>query len=283
MHEPHPVRIAEPASDASHALVFDDDTPARRPFRRRKRLRALRRRDASQGSAIIGELAGVLADGPALPGAQDAAIGSASSVVRRVGRSACPPWKRAIDVAGAVLVLILLSPLLLGIAAMVKCVSRGPVFFRQRRIGVGGRPFTLWKFRTIEVSDAPAVHLAHISQLMTTNRPLIKVDQRLAVIPGGRVLRALGLDELPQLWNVLRGEMSLVGPRPDVIPYDNYEPWQRTRFDVLPGITGLWQVSGKNHTTFAEMMALDSEYVRRRSLLLDVTILAKTIPTVLRG
>ncbi len=187
------------------------------------------------------------------------------------------------DIVGALLVLVLMSPLLLGIAAMVKCVSRGPIFFRQQRVGVGGRPFTLWKFRTIELSDAPAVHLAHISQLMTTNRPLLKVDQRLAVIPGGRTLRALGLDELPQLLNVLRGQMSLVGPRPDVIPYDNYEPWQRMRFDVLPGITGLWQVSGKNQTTFAEMMELDIEYVRRRSLILDSAILAKTIPTVLRG
>jgi lipopolysaccharide/colanic/teichoic acid biosynthesis glycosyltransferase len=283
VHELSPVRVAEPASDAGHARGIHDGAPKSLRVRRLTRLRARLRRDPSQGSAIIGEMAGVLADGPALPGSQAAAIGSASRVLRHGGRSPCPSWKRAMDVVGAVLVLILMSPLLLGIAAWVKCVSRGPVFFRQRRIGVDGRPFTLWKFRTIEVSDAPAVHLAHISRLMASDQPLVKVDRRLAVIPGGRVLRSLGLDELPQLVNVLRGDMSLVGPRPDVIPYDNYEPWQRSRFDVLPGITGLWQVSGKNHTTFAEMMDLDIEYVRRRTVLLDLKILAKTVPTVLRG
>jgi lipopolysaccharide/colanic/teichoic acid biosynthesis glycosyltransferase len=213
----------------------------------------------------------------------DTTAESSARLAYSLRRIPCPAWKRAVDVFGAGIGLILLLPLLIAVAATIKCVSTGPVFFRQRRIGVAGRPFELWKFRTIESSDAPEVHFAHISQMMRSDGPLTKLDQRLIVIPGGRLLRALGIDELPQLWNVLRGDMSLVGPRPDVIPYQQYEAWQRRRFDVLPGITGLWQVSGKNRTTFTAMMLLDVEYVRRRSLLLDLSILLRTIPTVLKG
>jgi lipopolysaccharide/colanic/teichoic acid biosynthesis glycosyltransferase len=116
---------------------------------------------------------------------------------------------------------------------------------------------------------------------MASDAPLRKIDGELAIIRGGAMLRKLGLDELPQLINVLKGEMSLVGPRPDVLPMESYQSWQRDRFHVLPGITGLWQVSGKNHTTFSQMIRLDIAYVRQRSPWLDLVILLKTIPAVL--
>lgn len=193
----------------------------------------------------------------------------------------CPAWKRAMDIVGALAALALLSPLLLAVAAMIKCVSRGPVLFRQRRYGVGGRPFMIWKFRTVRADETLECHQSHVLNLMQSDRPFEKRDRELAVIPGGAALRKLGLDELPQLVNVLRGEMSLVGPRPDVLPYESYLSWQRDRFNVLPGITGLWQVSGKNRTTFTTMIQLDIAYIRRRSLLLDLLILVRTIPAML--
>jgi lipopolysaccharide/colanic/teichoic acid biosynthesis glycosyltransferase len=192
----------------------------------------------------------------------------------------CPRWKRAIDIVGASVLLALLSPLFVVIGLYIKCVSRGPVLFRQRRFGLGGRPFQVWKFRTIEVSNAPVRHRSHVAELMANNRPLEKCDDKLEVIPGGGVLRRCGIDELPQLINVLKGEMSLVGPRPDVVPFCDYSKWQQQRFDVLPGITGLWQVHGKNRTTFATMMRLDALYVRRRSFWLDLDILLRTIPAI---
>jgi lipopolysaccharide/colanic/teichoic acid biosynthesis glycosyltransferase len=185
------------------------------------------------------------------------------------------------DVTGALVGLVALSPLLLFVAVWIKCVSRGPAFFRQQRFGLAGRPFVVWKFRTMETNDAEEKHRSHVKDLMSNDRPLVKCDGKMRIIRGGRVIRQLGLDELPQLINVLAGEMSLVGPRPDVVPLDQYQDWQRCRFDVLPGITGLWQVSGKNQTTFSTMMKLDTTYVRRRSLWLDLAILVKTIPAVM--
>jgi lipopolysaccharide/colanic/teichoic acid biosynthesis glycosyltransferase len=139
----------------------------------------------------------------------------------------------------------------------------------------------LWKFRTIKTDAAPTQHQIHVAGLMASDAPLRKIDGELAIIRGGAMLRKLGLDELPQLINVLKGEMSLVGPRPDVLPMESYQSWQRDRFHVLPGITGLWQVSGKNHTTFSQMIRLDIAYVRQRSPWLDLVILLKTIPAVL--
>jgi lipopolysaccharide/colanic/teichoic acid biosynthesis glycosyltransferase len=193
----------------------------------------------------------------------------------------CPRWKRVMDVAGALVGIVLLSPLLLLVAAWIKCVSRGPVFFRHRRYGLGGQPFMVWKFRSMAVDDAPERHKSHVSNLMANDMQLTKMDRDTRIIPGGRLIRQFGLDELPQLLNVLVGEMSLVGPRPDVVPADQYHDWQQRRFDVLPGITGLWQVSGKNETTFTTMMRLDADYVVRRSFMLDMHILLRTIPAVM--
>jgi exopolysaccharide production protein ExoY len=172
-----------------------------------------------------------------------------------------PRWKRILDIA----LIVAASPLLAVaaglIAVLIKSVSRGAVLFRQERIGFLGQPFTCLKFRTMRVNAVTAVHQGYLKSLMESDQPMTKMDvlgdSRL--IPFGSVLRSTGLDELPQLVNVLRGEMSLVGPRP-CLPYEyaGYLPWQKQRFNSLPGLTGLWQVSGKNKTTFNEMIKMDT-------------------------
>jgi lipopolysaccharide/colanic/teichoic acid biosynthesis glycosyltransferase len=170
-----------------------------------------------------------------------------------------------------------------GVALLVACGSRGPVFFRQRRIGRWGREFLLYKFRTMRVDAETLCHRDHFHRLMQSEVPMTKLDaqQDPRVVPFGALLRATGLDELPQLINVIRGEMSIVGPRPCIpYEYERYEPWQRRRLDAVPGLTGLWQVSGKNRTTFNEMVRLDIRYSRRVSLGLDLTIIARTLPAL---
>ena len=196
-----------------------------------------------------------------------------------------PLWKRAIDVTGALAAIILLSPLLLMVALLILIVSPGPIFFRQERVGYLGRPFTLWKFRTMHVNADTTVHKDYLHDLITNEKEMVKLDsgRDYRIIPFGSLLRATGIDELPQLLNVLLGEMSLIGPRP-CLPYEAREflPWQMRRFDTLPGLTGLWQVSGKNRTTFKEMMRLDIGYARRRALLLDAKIVLLTPRAIFR-
>jgi lipopolysaccharide/colanic/teichoic acid biosynthesis glycosyltransferase len=186
------------------------------------------------------------------------------------------------DVAGAVVGLIVLSPILLLTVLFICCVSPGPIFFRHERAGLGGRPFIMWKFRTMPPDADTHEHESYVLDLANKNAVLAKLDGHCKLIPFGSWLRKLCIDELPQLINVLRGEMSLVGPRPDVVSYEEYQPWQRRRFEVLPGMTGLWQVSGKNETTFEEMIQLDIAYVEQRAFWLDVRILLRTVPTIAR-
>jgi len=194
-----------------------------------------------------------------------------------------PTWKRILDITCIVLALPLLIPLGVLIAAFIKLVSPGPAFFRQKRVGILGKNFLCLKFRTMKINADTSVHQAHLKHLMTCNHPTRKLDcadDRL--IFGGMFLRSLGVDELPQLINILRGEMSLVGPRP-CIPYefDLYSPRHKRRCEAPPGLTGLWQVSGKNHTTFEEQINLDLYYVEHKSLWLDLKIIALTIPAIL--
>jgi lipopolysaccharide/colanic/teichoic acid biosynthesis glycosyltransferase len=175
-------------------------------------------------------------------------------------------------------------PVMLLMAGFIKLVSPGPVFFAQDRIGYRGRSFKCLKFRTMSVNSAPEPHRDYLRNLLTSDVPMAKLDGRdPRVIPCGRLLRASGLDELAQFINILRGEMSLVGPRP-CTPYEfeHYQPWQRERFGALPGLTGLWQVSGKNRTTFVEMVQLDIHYVRNQSPWMDCRILGLT-PAVVCG
>jgi exopolysaccharide biosynthesis polyprenyl glycosylphosphotransferase len=188
--------------------------------------------------------------------------------------------KRAFDIVGSTFLLLLLSPLLLTITLAVRLSSRGPILFHSMRRGIGQRPFACLKFRTMQ-TDAEQ-RQADLEELNEASGALFKIreDPRLTWV--GRVLRRFSLDELPQLVNVLRGEMSLVGPRP--LPerdYEMLEDWHRKRYLVLPGITGLWQVSGRSELDFDELVHLDFLYLERWSLALDLTILLKTLPAVL--
>jgi lipopolysaccharide/colanic/teichoic acid biosynthesis glycosyltransferase len=193
--------------------------------------------------------------------------------------SRIPLWKRALDLACCLAVLPLLTVCTLVMALVMKLVSPGPVFFRQERVGYLGRRFRIYKFRTMKVGAETANHQAYFKELVGTNAPMQKLDAKgdRRLIPGGWLLRASGLDELPQIINVLRGDMSVVGPRPCLpAEYDLYLPWQRERFITMPGLTGLWQVSGKNRTTFDEMIRLDIRYAKTKSPLLDLRIMVTT-------
>lgn len=193
--------------------------------------------------------------------------------------SPLPPWKRALDLLACLFFLPFLALGTLIMTLVVKLTSPGPVLFRQERVGLNGRRFWLYKFRTMHCGASTNVHQAYFANLVGSNAPMVKLDSRrdTRLIPCGRLLRATGLDELPQIINVLRGEMSLVGPRP-CIPYEfsHYQPWQRRRLEAVPGLTGLWQVSGKNRTTFDEMCRLDIRYAGEKSFWLDLKIMLLT-------
>ncbi len=196
-----------------------------------------------------------------------------------------PAWKRWSDLACVVASLPLTVPLLIFVAVWIRLVSRGPALFRQERIGHGGEKFTLYKFRTMHHGASTKDHEAHVGRLVDSDRPMVKLDTLgdSRLIPGGCLLRNAGLDELPQLFNILSGQMSLVGPRPCLLSeYDFFSASQRERFTVLPGLTGLWQVLGKNRTTFREMNAMDVHYARQSSALFDLWIMART-PVALVG
>jgi len=188
--------------------------------------------------------------------------------------------KRLFDLIGAALALVLSSPLLFLAALAIKLESHGPVLYRSTRIGRGGRPFTFLKLRSmVNGADRDRHHLTHLNE---ADGPVFKISNDPRVTRVGRLLRVLSIDEIPQFVNVLRGEMSLVGPRPP-IPEEvgQYEPWQLRRLDVRPGITCLWQISGRSRIGFEEWMRLDLEYIRNQSFMLDLKILLRTIPAVL--
>ena len=180
--------------------------------------------------------------------------------------------------------LLIALPFFVVIAAIIKISSPGPVFLKQERVGRWGEPFLLWKFRTMRANADSRVHEAHLKRLIRANTPMVKLDAKNdpRVFPFGRILRSTCIDELPQLINVLFGEMSLVGPRPCMV-YEarQYQDWQKRRFNAMPGITGLWQVSGKNRTTFTQMVGLDLDYAEQVSFTLDLKILFKTIPAIM--
>jgi len=187
--------------------------------------------------------------------------------------------KRTFDIIGATLLLVLLSPLLLVISLAVRLSSRGPILFRSMRHGIGLRPFACLKFRTMHTNAEESQ--SELEELNEASGALFKIREDPRLTSVGRLLRRFSLDELPQLVNVLRGEMSLVGPRP--LPERDYamlEDWHRKRYLVLPGITGLWQVSGRSELDFDELVHLDFIYLESWSLALDLTILLKTIPAV---
>ena len=194
-----------------------------------------------------------------------------------------PGWKSALDLACILLSLPIWLPLMILLMLVTRLSSPGPIFYRQERVGLGGRHFSIWKFRTMKVSAETQTHEHYFQELMRVDRPMTKLDAhgdpRLA--PFGRILRASGLDELPQIFNVLCAEMSLVGPRPCTPnEFAHYEPSQWERVNGLPGLTGYWQVNGKNKTTFNEMIAMDLFYLKNLSILLDLKIMLKTCAVI---
>jgi exopolysaccharide biosynthesis polyprenyl glycosylphosphotransferase len=190
--------------------------------------------------------------------------------------------KNVLDVSMAALGIVLLSPVLLTVALLVRLTSKGPVIFRQTRCGLGGRKFVLYKFRSmIEDAEESRQQLEHLNLM---SGPVFKARNDPRVIPIGRFLRKFSIDELPQLYNILRGDMSFVGPRPPIPQeVEKYERWQRRRLRMKPGLTCLWQVSGRNQIDFDEWMRMDLLYIDNWSLLLDFKIFLKTIPIVLLG
>jgi len=200
--------------------------------------------------------------------------------------------KRMFDLFAALTLLFVLAPLLALCAVLVALDSPGPILFRQKRVGRGGKEFTFLKFRSMRADASAETHKAYAVEFVrgTAARQASKSDQVFKLVNDSRVtrvgrwLRRTSLDELPQLWNVVRGEMSLVGPRPP-LPYEaeHYKPRHLRRLAVKPGITGLWQVQGRSRTTFEQMVDLDIQYVERRSLWFDIKILISTIPVVLWG
>jgi len=198
--------------------------------------------------------------------------------------AALPKWKRFIDLAMVTLLFPVWLPIMTLIALWVAVTSPGPIFYRQPRIGFKGRRFMLIKFRTMKVNAETHIHEAYLEHLIISDRPMIKLDSTgdPRLILGGKFLRATGLDELPQIFNVLKGEMSLVGPRPCTVgEFERYAPEQRARVNALPGLTGLWQVNGKNRTTFRQMIEMDIFYSRNISLSLDLKIILRTPPAIL--
>jgi exopolysaccharide biosynthesis polyprenyl glycosylphosphotransferase len=191
--------------------------------------------------------------------------------------------KRAIDIAGAVAALVVFAPVMIAAALAVAMTSPGPILFRQERYGLGKRRFTMYKFRTM-VANAEALQ-STVEALNEAVGPIFKIRRDPRMTPIGRWLRSTSIDELPQLFNVLRGEMSLVGPRPmsvrDVHQFS--DAWLMRRFSVRPGITGLWQVSGRSHLPFDQWIKLDLRYIDSWSLSLDLKILVRTVPAVIRG
>ena len=200
--------------------------------------------------------------------------------------------KRIIDIVGALFGVVIFSPLVLTIALIIKLTSRGPVLFRQERLGYQHKKFILLKFRSMYLDNDSSIHREYVRKLIngdheevnmgSETHPYYKIKKDPRITPFGKILRKGSLDELPQFFNVLMGHMSLVGPRPP-IPYelDNYQTWHRKRvLDVKPGITGLWQVKGRSQTTFEEMVRLDLHYAKNWNLWLDFKIMFATFKAV---
>jgi lipopolysaccharide/colanic/teichoic acid biosynthesis glycosyltransferase len=200
--------------------------------------------------------------------------------------------KRLLDILGSGALLFVLSPVFLAIAVIIKLKSPGPIFFRQVRVGEKAKPFTMLKFRSMHVNADSKVHQQYVTQFIKSGgqdsdgkNQVFKLTNDPRITPLGHILRKTSLDELPQLWNVFRGDMSLVGPRPPLFyETEQYQAWHWRRvLDAKPGVTGLWQVAGRSRTTFDGMVRLDLRYVRTRSLWTDIKILLATPAAVITG
>ncbi len=234
------------------------------------------------GSGDTQPAAGPASGSIRLPDWELADVGSEEDAEMKA-QSRFPAWKRCLDFTCIILTSLIWMPLMIVIVLAIKFVSRGPVFFRQERVGLGGARFMILKFRSMHTNAETSSHEQYFRDLMKADCPMTKLDAvgDSRLIPGGRLLRATGLDELPQLFNVLCGEMSLVGPRPCTpTEFESYEPKQKERFGCPPGLTGFWQVNGKNKTTFSEMIEMDIKYGVRMSVWMDLGIMMKTFPVL---
>jgi exopolysaccharide production protein ExoY len=242
---------------------------------------------ASRNGADAGRLAGRNGFSETAPRLPDRAL-QAGSVPRHGGAAEAqarfPHWKRVLDLAFVLVTLPFWLPLMLLVMALIRFSSAGPIFYRQQRVGYCGKHFMLFKFRTMYVNAETRTHEEYFASLMRSESPMTKLDATgdSRLIPGARFLRASGLDELPQIFNVFLGDMSLVGPRPCLpCEFAKYETWQQRRVNAPPGLTGYWQVNGKNKTTFNQMLFMDLFYVDKMSIWFDLRILLKTIPVLI--
>jgi lipopolysaccharide/colanic/teichoic acid biosynthesis glycosyltransferase len=234
------------------------------------------------------ELSSILSSPTAPPPGKEAATAPSTDQLKTIPEEAeaataqIPRWKRLLDLACITLTVPLWFTVMALVSTWILLASLGPLLYRQERIGYRGRRFMILKFRTMKINVETQTHEGYFERLMQTDCPMTKLDCHDArLIRGGRILRALGLDELPQLFNVIRGEMSLVGPRPCTPhEFDRYQPAQKERVNVPPGITGYWQVNGKNKTTFSEMIAMDIFYASHMSIWMDLSIMLKTTPAI---
>ncbi len=264
---PGPTSTPDEQRDEALVETLVDVAFAEEPVPADRRSRTSRKQQASRFSRV---------DASEKPGGAHCPVASIESLL--IARQ--PAWKRAVDLCGAVLGLLLLFPLLLLTALLIKRGSPGPVIFAQKREGLGGRVFTMYKFRTM-CTQAESLK-SQLRRYSEQDGPAFKLTNDPRVTPLGHFLRKTCIDELPQLWNVLRGEMSLVGPRP--LPVDesrNCKPWQRRRLTVKPGLTCIWQVEGGIDVSFDEWMRMDLQYAAARSPARDARLLWKTFRKVL--
>jgi lipopolysaccharide/colanic/teichoic acid biosynthesis glycosyltransferase len=251
---------------------------------RQARVKRVRSGDGEEGTEVTRLLHQLVTEVARLHRGDSETVFPSNPCSREELAAALPKWKRFIDLAVVTLLFPVWLPVMTFVALWVAVTSPGPIFYRQPRIGFKGRRFMLVKFRTMKVNAETHIHEAYLEHLIISDRPMIKLDVTgdPRLILGGRFLRATGLDELPQIFNVLKGEMSLVGPRPCTVgEFERYAPEQRARVNALPGLTGLWQVNGKNRTTFRQMIEMDIFYSRNISLSLDIKIILRTLPAII--
>ena len=218
--------------------------------------------------------------------ASNGKVASAEALITSLGTEITarfPLWKRILDLTLVLITLPVWLPLMVFLMAVIRLRSSGPIFYRQERVGYHRKRFMIFKFRTMQVNAETRTHEDYFAELIRSEVPMTKLDAAgdSRLIPGARFIRASGLDELPQIFNVLRGEMSLVGPRPCLpAEFNRYEKWQQNRVNAPPGLTGYWQVNGKNRTTFNQMVFMDLFYIDKMSIWFDLRVIFKTLPVL---
>jgi len=259
----HPLRIAKDEDEAAAA-----EGP---------------RREGSEGAATAAERTGTTDSALAVGLAERVRQGRPVFDLGPLFVQPLPPGRRTVDVLVSSVALVLLSPLFLVVAALIKLTTPGPIIFRQQRAGLGGRPFTFYKFRSMYL-DAEERLASVKDRNIHKHGPIFKDREDPRITPVGRFLRRTSIDELPQIFNVLKGDMTLIGPRPPKLDeVEKYQPWQRRRLEVMGGLTCIWQVSGRSEVGFDEWVRMDIQYQRKQSLLFDVKLLFKTVGAVISG